>query len=308
MSVTRSQLGRGPAHVSWNGITMFTRDDIMARHVPIWKPVTTSMYGAVDKERGDLVIKIPLRLWGAWESLPVLFPAAVMNPNVGSSLFGDVDLPLVLLAKNGDKITYANAQITKISDLHLGLDAELFASDVEFTALVKNGTEPEAAGAYYTTAVGQAYAENVFSKANFKKVRWTGAWGAKAGFTAIVAQKGFNIGWDLQLSPVVAEGATRDMTIGGLVGNCKCIPIGPTIAQVEASMLSAGAAPGSLLSAGAADLTLTGAGGGSVVLKNAGPIEHGYAFGVEPLRLGEIGWETTRAFAAGVPAAVGVIA
>ncbi len=44
-----------------------------------------------------------------------------------------------------------------------------------------------------------------------------------------------------------------------------------------------------------------------MVLKNAAMKEHGLVFGREPLRIGEVAWETTRAFAAGVPAALATV-
>ena len=307
MSVNRNQLGRGPAIVTIGGATLFTRDDIVSRHAPVWSPVMTSMYGEVDKSKRDLMIKFGLKLWGAWESLSVLFPAAVLNPTIGASLYGNSDNPAVILARNGDQITYPNAQITKLADLYLGVDSDLFAADVEITALIKNTANPEDAGAYYTVATAQAYTDNTFAKTNFKKVRFAGAWGSKAGFTTIIPQKGFHVSWTLGLKPVPADGlGTVDMTLENFVGGVKCIPIQPTLPQLEAMMMAQGFAHGALLSAGSADLTMTGS-GISVVAKNAGPMEHGYVFGIEPLRVGEVGWSTTRGFAAGAPAAVATV-
>jgi hypothetical protein len=307
MSVSRASLGRSPAIVQYNGGTFFTREDFAVRHAPIWKPALASMYGEVDRLKRDLMIRIPLRLWGAWASLPILFPPAILNPVIGSSLFGSTDVPLTLLGRNGDQITYANAQVTKLAELFLGADSELFAADLEFTALLANGANPEAAGAYYTVQTGQPYADGAFSKADYKRVRWTGAWGGRAGFTAIVPQQGFHVTWALELKPLTVDGhGTVDMTLAGFVGGCRCIPLGATLAQIESQAAAQGSPFGTLLSANAADLTLAG-GGSSVVLKNAGLAEHGYAFGVVPLRTGEVAWNTTRGFAAGAPAAVATV-
>src|SRR4051812_24029524 len=116
MSVARSALVRGGGIATWNSITMFTRSDIVARMAPTFAAVSTSMYGEIDKVKTDLLIKCPLTLWGAWENLSVLFPAALMNPTVGASLYGTgSDLPLVVTARNGDQFTLVNAQITKLA-------------------------------------------------------------------------------------------------------------------------------------------------------------------------------------------------
>jgi hypothetical protein len=282
---------------------MWTRDDFVVRHGPVFKPVPTSMFGEVDEVVTDRMYKIPLRLWGAWESVSTLFPSAILNPVVGTSIFGTTDLPLVILARNGDQITFANAQLTKVSDLYLGVDSDLFAADVEFTALIANSTLPETASAYYTVATGVSYSENAFAKTNFTRARFTGAWGAITGFTAIVPQNGFKVNWTMDLVPVPVDGyGTVDMTLKGFKGAARCIPIGPTLAQIETNAKDQGVTLGSLLSASSADLTLASS-AISIVLKNAGMKEHGYAFGVGPLRVGEMLWGTTRSFAVGVPSA-----
>lgn len=308
MSLSRSQLARGPAFVTYGAAKFFTRGDINSRFSPVFNPVPTSMFGQVDKFVQDRIYKIPLTLWGAWENLSVLFPSYAMTPTPGTSIFGTSDSSLVILARNNDQITYANAQITKVANLYLGVDSDLFAADVEFTAILKNSANPEDANAYYTVGAG-VYADGDFAKTNYKRVRFTGAWGAITGFTTIVPQKGFNVSWDLDARPLTCDGfGTVDFTVGEnvMIGTCKCIPIGPTLAQIEAQVRDQGVALGSLLSGNVADLTLAGS-GVSVVLKNAGIVDHGITFGVEPLRVGEMTWMTTRGFAAGVAAAVGTV-
>lgn len=313
MALDRSLLARGPAIVTYGGSTFYTSADILSRLIPAWNPVTTSMYGQVDRVLSDRVYKLPLRLWGAWEHVSVLFPSYAMSPQVGASIFGTTATPLVILARNGDQMTYANAQITKLANLFLGIDSDLFAADVEFTCIIGNSSgstmfDPEDANAYYTTVTGQTYTDASFAKTNYKRVRFTGAWGSIAGFTSVIPQRGFQVSWELDVRPLTCDGlGTVDFTIGEnvLQGSCKCVPIQPTIAELEAQVAAQGVPLGTLLSNNVADLTLTGNGGSPVVmLKNAGITEHGYAFGIEPLRRGEITWITTRGFIAGVPDAV----
>ncbi len=313
MSITRANIKRGTAKVTWNSATFFSRDDIVPRHNPSWVDVATSVHGVIDKARSDFICKIPLRLWGAWENLSVLFPSGVLTPTIGAGIFGTSDLPLVITGRNGDIITYQNVQLTKLANLYLGVDAEIFAADVEFTAILANIKNPEDADAYYTLSSG-SYSDTTFAKTNYKQQRYSAAWGAVAGFTAFQGHKGWNIDWDLGLEPIYnANLGTIDMAITGFSGMAKCIPVEPTMAQIEtAANAGANAANllGRLLSGGAtaaADLVITGS-GVSVTLKNAGISEHGYAFGAVPLRNGEITWETTVGFSAGTAAARAVLA
>ena len=310
MALARSSLGRGPAIVTWNGATFFMRDSMVPKHSPVWKPVGTTHLGQIDKFRSDFVVKLSLTLFGLWSNLDKLFPSALLNPVPGTGLFG-TDLPLVIQAKDGSNITYANAQLTKLSDVFLGVDAEMFAASVEFTCLMSNTAllsgGPEVAGAYFTRSTA-AYSESSFSLANFLKTRWTAAWGAKAGFTSFIGQQGFNVAWSLDLKPLVVDGyGTTEIVVGdgGLVATMKCVPIGPTAAQVDTAQ-GIPAANGTLLGAGGADLTMTAlAGSHAVVLKSASMVDSATAFGIEPLRVNETAWETTRAVVAG---AVGTVA
>jgi hypothetical protein len=143
-------------------------------------------------------------------------------------------------------------------------------------------------------------------------VRFTAAWGSIAGFTAVIPQKGFQINWELDAKPLTCDGlGTVDFTIGEnvLQGSCKCVPIQPAMADLEAQVAAQGVPLGTLLSNTSADLTLTGTGGSPVVvLKSAAISEHGYAFGIEPLRQGEITWTTTRGFTSNAPDAVATAA
>ena len=308
MSLLRSQLGRSPAIVQTQGRTLFTRSDIVVPHNPKWTEIGSSMFGLDDRFKGDLVINIPLMLYGTWDNLDVLFPAYAMNPIPGTSIYGNADVSLTLLGRNNDQVSYTNAQITKLGDLFLGVDEELWAAAVQFTAILGNGKNPEDAGAYFVRGTG-AYNDGAFSRANFQKARFTGNWNGQTGFGSFAGQKGFRVAWKLDAKPLVCDGyGTVDMTVGDktMAGSMKCIPIGPTGAQID-SQQQISTPHGQRQSQASADLIMASA-GHSVTLKGAGISSHSVAWGAEPLRINETMWETTRGFAGGVPAAVAAVA
>ena len=310
---TRASLGGGPAFVTFNGATLFLRDDLDSKHAPEFNPVRSSLIGQVDKTKKDLVIRNTLTLFGLFTDLTVLFPSWLLNPTPGTHIYGASDLPLVIQARNNDVITYHNTQITRLANLHLGVDNELFAAAVEFTSIIANGANPEDAAAYFTRSTSVYAAPAALVLTNFVKTRWTGAWTGKTGFTSFVGKRGFDVSWDADI--VSGEGqagyvegwGTCDMVLGEgtMMARCRALPIGPTMAQTDTAQ-GVTAAHGGLLSAGGADLTLTG-GSHSVVLKNAALVESATVFGVEPLRAGEAVWEATRVVTAGVPAAVATV-
>jgi hypothetical protein len=308
MGILRNQLGRSPAIVQTQGYTLFTRSDIVVLHDPKWTDIGSSMYGVDDRFKADLVIKIPLVLYGNWDALPLLFPSYALNPIPGTSLYGNVDVPLTLQGRNNDQIIYTNAQLTKLGELYLGVDEELWAAAVEFTAILGNGLNPEAAGAYFTRGTN-AYADGAFSRANFSKARFQASWTGIGGFGSIYAQKGFRVAWKLDAKPFTCDGyGTVDFTVGEKtnVGSVKCIPIGPTGAQIDTQM-QISQPHGQRQSQAAADLVIA-SNAHTITLKNAALASHSVAWGAEPLRVNETMWETTRGFAAGVPAAVSVVA
>ncbi len=308
--ITRAQLTRSPAYVTWNGHTFESREKLDLRCAPKWDTVMTSMFGAVDVAKTDFVGKFMIRLWGAWENLSDIFPSYLLNYYRGISAFGVTDKPLVIQARNNDLVTIKNAAVTGMPALYLGVDNDLFAADLEFTYLIASGSNPEDAGAYTVrgTNAYDAAAEN-FSKANYKRTRFSGAWGAIAGFTSIVPQKGVAISWNAKIEPVPCDGyGTMDMSVDDLIVQAKCIPIGPTAAQLKTASQEE-AAMGTLGSTINADLTWAGAIGSPIVtLKSAYLKENGLVFDSKELRIGEAVWETTRGFAGGAAAPVASVA
>ena len=312
MAVSRTNLIGGPAKVTWNSITMFSREDVGASFDAAWREVLSSAHGVVDRAVTDRVIKVNLRLWGAYENVATLFPSTLLNPTVGTRIYGTSDLPLVIHKKTGsnERLTIHNAQLTRLANLYLGVDNPVFGADVEFTGLIKNSANPEDANSYYTIDAA-AYSDTTFAKTNYSQQRYGAVWGASP-FDSFQGHKGWNIEWDLGLAPEYnANVGTVDMILTGFHARARAIPLGPTAAQIEARMLFQGTGNplGSLLSDGASDLVLTGATpAATITLKSAAMTNWKPAFGATPLLNGEVTWETTRGISAGTGAAIATIA
>lgn len=286
------------------------RDVLQWRPVRNWSEVPASLSGPVDKSETDRYYEITGRLWGAWESLTTLFPAAYLNPAVGTRICGNADRALVVHGRDTQKVTFHNAVLTRLANLHMGVDQSMFSADVTFSAFIRDNMNPEDANAYLTIASEAFPADTGFSKTNYKQQRYSGAWTGITGFTTITPQSGFQVEFELRLSPLNINGLGRvDMALQGLIARAKCVPVEPTQQQIldAARAQGANAALGRLLSAGSADLVLTGS-GVAVTLYDAGLMEFGARFGSEVLRNNEVGWETTRGFTAGAADAVAAVA
>lgn len=308
MGVNRANLKIGPCNVQIGAgpVIGHTREAVKPRFVQNRTPVEATLFGKIDQSIVDRWVDIPFRLWGAWQDIATFFPTSYLNPTIGARIYGDADVAIKLHGRDGERITFHNAQMIRMSNLHLGVDAPLFAADVLYRALIKNNANPEDAAAYYTID-SAAFADATFAKTNYKQQRYAGAWAGKTGLTSYAAKEGWDIEWDLDTEPLNINGyGTVDMTLQGLTARLKCIPVETSLANLDAAAAFQLYALGVLLSAGAADHTISGS-GVSVVLKNAGIVEHGAVFGGKELRNGETMWETTRGFAAGVAAALATV-
>jgi len=291
MSISRSTLTRGPAYAAFNSASFQFAGDSKIEIVPTTQDVRAALYGKIDETVSDLAIKCsgtPL----TWTSLSVLFP--YLTPSVGQRLYGNTDTPLVWASNNGDVITVANAAVTRMPDLTLGVEKDILGP-VEFTGLIINGGDPETVNSYYTIATGQPFTSPALDVTKLTRQHYTAAWGSFLGFTSFQAQDTWTISHELELNPVKVQGRTVDQTILSYRCLAKCKPAEPTLANIDAALVmqGSGARQGRRLSANSADLVITGQNSVSITLKNAALKTAGFVFGGKPLRNGELGWVST---------------
>lgn len=296
MSLSRALLRGSPAKVTFNGGTFYSRDDFFTPMEPQWGEVPNSMHGLCDHAVVDNRFVIRMRLWGAWENLSTLFPSTIIGASaVGGRLSGlsATDKPLVVHGRNQDRINYTHAFLTKMPDLYLGIDAEIFAADVEFTAVVGNGLQPEASGSLYTMDTA-AFTDSLV-KTNYKQQRYDAVWGTQGGFTAFQFMKGINVMWEPKLSPhFSANVGTVDFDVEDVIIKVKGIPLEPTNAQMLAPTGVNTGLLGRLRSAGTTDsskdMAITGSGVALTLYKMA-MLQQQFAWGAKPLRNGEVVWQ-----------------
>lgn len=308
MSLDRTLLTRSPAKMTIGGGVFYPRAAIKIPLKPDFEDIANALHGRVNRYKKDYIIRFPISVFGLWQSLGVLFPAALLNNTPGVSLCSDA--ACVIHAKNNDILTFHNAFVSKMPNLFLGIDAEIFAADLEITALIKGGANPEDAAAYYTRSTS-AYTETAFSLSTFKRQRYSLAW-VGTGLTSFEMHKGINIEWDGEVKYIVSSNyGTCDAFMGENTFCAKVsgIPIGPTRAQVEAATRGQGVILGALANPTAAstnDLTITGS-GVSIVAKNVHIEEDGDTFDITELRQSPVTFKTTTGIAAGAVAVAATV-
>ncbi len=296
----------GPGYATWNaGNFRFGDGGIKAKFVKNLREISAEEFGRFDSVTTKRRVTVSGKLWSGWENLSLILPGVALNPAIGSKLFGVTALPLVVNGQDGSRLTVVHAQLTKLANLTLSVEKELWSADVEWTGLLLPGNTPDQANGYYTYSIGNAYAAPAFDKTKFRAPVISATWTGITGFTSFALKSGAQIDWkyDLDFEPCTVDGyGELDAIINGFEASCKGLPIGPTEAQVAAQLMPAQAL-GVLESTNGADLTLT-FGANSVVLKQAFLAENdGFAWNRKQNRVGELTWRTTVPFTAGAPVA-----
>ena len=302
----------GPGYATWNsGNFRFGDGGLKAKFVKTLREVTAEEFGRFDSAQTKRRITATGKLWSGYENLSLVLPSAAFTPAIGGKLFGTANLALVINGQDGSRLTVVNAQITKLANLMLSVEKELWSADIEFTGLLKAGNTPDQAGSYYTYSISNAYTAPAFTKSNFRAPIVSAAWAGTllnsgTSFAAFNFKNGAAIDWkwDLDYEPCSVDGfGELDAIIQGFEGSCKGTPIGALEVDAASGLLPAQALGLLEGSNGAGDLTLT-FGANSVVLKQAFIAENdGFAWSRKNNRIGDLMWRTTVPFSAGAPTA-----
>ena len=302
----------GPGYATWNsGNFRFGDGGIKAKFVKNLRDVTAEEFGRFDSVQTDRMIKVTGKLWSGWENISLILPSAALSPTIGGKLFGVANLGLVINGQDGSRLTVVNAQITKLANLELSVEKDLWSADIEFTGLLKAGNTPDQSGSYYTYSLSNSYTAPSFSKTNFRAPILTAAWAGTlvnsgTSFASFYFRKGVAIDWKwvLDFEPCFIDGlGTVDAVTTGFEATAKGTPIGALEVDTASAMLPAQALGLLEGTNGAGDLTLT-FGSNSVVLKQAFISENdGFAWARKNNRIGDLTWRTTVPFTTGAPTA-----
>ena len=298
MSATRSSIIRGPAVVIFGGSTFYSRDDIELDLSIGTFPIETSMFGKVDERVSSRATRVRFTPAGEWEALSVLWPYG--SANIGDSVFGASDVPLVIHTRDGKTFTLAAAAVTSMPDIVLSAQQTLIGA-VEFTGIGADGGEWTDADSLIAQA-SSAFSDTGFSSSAIKTQPYSAAWGASAPWDAFQSMDGFRVSFDLGLNPVETDSdGLVDMTIANLGVTCRCRPQGITEAQLISALKlqGTGNARGRSLNSGSNSLVITGT-GVSVTLTGAAIRAGGMQFGAQTPRVGEVEFLATRTFSTGV--------
>lgn len=297
MPITRTDIVRGPALITWGGVTVHTAGDItMTPKVKTFN-IPTSFYGeTTDTRTDDFQYEVTFTPAGVADVTWITKLYSQGTLDIGSSPFANSDQPLVVWARNGEKHTFGNAICLKPGDMTFSATKPIFGATT-FMALRKLNTAWETADSIHQIETA-ALIDASFAASAIRTGSYTVAWGALAPF-ATLQGAGDAV---FSLNPTYDEVVTNndglvDYRLKDCTASVKFQPLGCTLAELKAAMTDAisTAKRGASIVSAAKSFSIAGSNGFPLVTAgSATPLEIGYNFGAGVNRIGEVEFKFNR--------------
>ena len=175
MATSRTSIIRGPGAVKFGAVTLYDADGINAEIDSATQEVPSSISGPLDTIKTDQTGSVTLTPCGQLSAdiLAALFPH--QTPQIGASLCGAADTPLLVHSLAGTKVTFLNAFLSGVPELLLSPVKTAFGQ-AAFTALLANGKAPGDENAFYKVESG-AYNLGYPDPEGLTGVHYTGTFG-----------------------------------------------------------------------------------------------------------------------------------
>lgn len=311
MPIARTSILRGPAIVTYDSQSFYSKSDILLELGVETFDIDASAFGKVDERVIERVARVRFTPAGEWEALAVLWPYGATT--IGASVFTGTDKPLVIQTLDGTRLTFNAAAVTRMPSLRLSA-RETMIGEVEFTALGKDNEAWTVSNNLVATS-SAAFSDTNFSIPAILTQPYTAVWDTGVGspWNPFQTFDGFTVNFDLSLSPLTTDAdGVVDMMFSRLGVSVQCQPLGITEAQMITALRlqGAGNARGRSLSANSHDLVLTGAVTSTAVITiNSAQMKMGGAgFGPTTPRIAPVTFVATREFSTGTPVALFTLA
>lgn len=286
MATQRQSIVRGPGTVTFRDVRIFDANGITAEIDSSTKDIPSSMSGNLDTIKTDQTGKVSLTPVGniTAEIISLFFPDWIQKPEIGRSMLGNEDTPIVISSRAGTKVTFFAGCISKLPELQLSPVKTAFGG-IELSALLANGKLPTDDNSFYKVE-DSAYTDGEAPRGDLSGTIYTGTFG---GLTIGDTLEGWTVTPELQLNPVSTDSqGTTDYTLQGVTVRARCTPVGLSESKILAALPVLSGRGKSLASQH--DLVIESEDGLVVTLKNAALVTGPIQWGTTQLRAGEIGF------------------
>jgi hypothetical protein len=292
---TRTTIVRGPAKIAFDSATFYSKGGVSLTMTNSTFDKESDAYGVLGKSKTDFQVLVEFEPVGEIESLTVLFPYG--STAIGASIYGATDKPLVITAADAT-YTIRNAAITQMPSIRCSANNTAFGP-VQFTGILDLGGDPSSLSDYYAVAAGAAIG-TTFDPSKLVTAPYTATLG---GSTTFFSEAGFEISFDLGLTPIVVDGiGTVDMSLQNLGCNITCIPVG--VAENSFDTFFGSLDAGEDLASATLDISTATSGGLNFDAAAVQIIDLQKRFSPTENRLGQLSMSARRTFTTGNPNAL----
>lgn len=303
-TISRSALVRGPATAKVGSVALHANAGVTMDFTAEAVPVMSDVFGEIDRLVSAKYIETQLTPVGALSAgiLALLHPQ--QTPDLGGSLLGATDTPLIVHSKAGVKITAANCGVWSPPNIRLSATKTAFSSAVNFRSGLKNNTSPDADGAFYTLA-SEAWTTAAYALG--ASTILAGAVTAAIGATAVTSQDGYELAATYNWQPVLDDNVgIPDWTLDSVSASISFTPSSGTEAALLALMPFAQDIGTSVRSG--ADFVVSSANGLTMTIYDAFLLKGPLRFGRTMLRQGQLAFAGLAKVTSDVPGAVYALA
>ncbi len=293
------QIIAGPAVIQFGGNSYYSEGDITLNLNRETFNVVTAMGGKIDERLVAQMVEVKFKCAGALDTVAKYLPYVVAS--IGKLLINQASpTPLTIWGLDGVKNIWSNAFISALPKFTLAANKSALG-DMTITAL-GDPTKTLVDAAAWNTISSAALTDATFDDTKLVTSAYTAAWGGSP-FASMVAEDDFSfepvIG--IAMKKVANYGNVNAMLTDLTVG-CRFKPANLTEAQMWTLLNLQGSGaiqPGMSVSGGSTSLVITG-GTATFTMPNAGPKSAATAYGLAPLRQGEVLFVNRKTWTAGV--------
>ena len=228
-SFDRTTIVRGPCKITYDGATFYSKGGVTLTVNQSSFDKQSDAYGLIGRGKTDMSVVVEFEPVGEIEALTVLFPYGATA--IGTGIYGATDKDLVIVATDAT-YTIINAAITQMPSIRCTATNTAFGS-VQFTGLLQKGGVTGTIEDYFTSGTGGSIG-TAFNPALVIAGPYTGT---IAGEDAFYTEAGFDVSFDLSLTPIIVDGiGTVDMALANVGVSTSFIPVGATLSWYEYMM------------------------------------------------------------------------
>jgi hypothetical protein len=215
----RTTIVRGPCKITYDGATFYSKGGVTLTVNQSSFDKQSDAYGLIGRGKTDMSVVVEFEPVGEIESLTVLFPYGATT--IGTGIYGATDKPLVIVSTSAT-YTIINAAITQMPSIRCTATNTAFGS-VQFTGICGTLGVAGSIVEYLTVgaggSIGTAFNPNLVIAGPYT--------GTYTDVGTFYSEAGFDISFDLSLTPIIVDGiGTVDMALANVGSSSSFIPIG----------------------------------------------------------------------------------